>query len=171
MSSPTRTRRLIWHKTIIPAALLFVSAATGASSLDWTSRVTPRLLALWTQEQAEPGAKRQARSVAAPAAAAVSPARFDQAGRVQLDVRFDCASPAPTKTLTAAGLLIGTVVRVPPMCSVEGWLQTSDLPDLAARSVVHSVDLPTYSTIISPVTRERAQTAALASGVIDGSAN
>ena len=171
MSSPTRTRRLVWLKTSILASLLFLSAAAPASSLDWQSRLSPRLLALWTQEQqAAPGEKSQARGAPPPARTTLSPARFDPEGRVQLDVRYNCSAPVPTKTLAAAGLLIGATVHVPPLCAVEGWLQTSDLPELAARSAVHNVDLPTYATIIRPVMRSVDRTQAAASTVIDGSA-
>jgi hypothetical protein len=170
MSSPTRAHRLVWRTATLLASLLFLSAATAASSSDWQSRVTPRLLALWTQEQGEPGEKKEARGAASSTQAPLSPARFDQAGRVQLDVHYDCSAAAPTKTLAAAGLLIGAVVRVPPLCSVEGWLQPGDLPDLAARSAVRSVDLPTYSRIIRPVIHSLGQAQAVASTVIDGSA-
>jgi hypothetical protein len=163
---------LVWLKTSILASLIFLSAVAPAASLDWQSRLSPRLLALWTQqEQPQPGEKKEARGGALPPArTTLSPARFDQEGRVQLDVRFDCSAPAPTKTLAAAGLLIGATVHVPPLCAVEGWLQTSDLPDLASHSAVHSVDLPTYSTIIRPVMRSTERTQAATSTVIDGNA-
>jgi hypothetical protein len=170
MSSPTRTHRLVWRTATLLVPMLFMSAATAASSSDWQSRVTPRLLALWTQAQGEPGEKTEGRGAALSGPAPLSPARFDQAGRVQLDVHFDCSTPAPTKTLAAAGLLIGAVVRVAPLCSVEGWLQPGDLPDLAARSAVRSVDLPTYSRIIRPVMHSLGQAQAVANTVIDGSA-
>jgi hypothetical protein len=171
MSSPTRTRRLVWLKTSILAPLLFLSAAAPASSLDWQSRLSPRLLALWTQQQqAAPGEKIQPRGAPPPARTMLSPARFDQDGRVQLDVHYNCSAAVPTKTLAAAGLLIGATVHVPPLCTVEGWLQTSGLPELAAHSAVHSIDLPTYSTIIRPVMRSFDRTQAAVSTVIDGSA-
>jgi hypothetical protein len=158
---------LVWQKTIIPASVLFLSAASAASSLDWQSRVTPRLLALWSQ-QLESGEKRQAQDAPPAARTPLSAARFDPQGRVQLDVHYDCSAPAPTKSLAAAGLVIGAAVHVPPLCSVEGWLHSSDLPDLAARSVVHSIDLPTYSRIIRPVLHAPALPQAAASSVIDG---
>jgi hypothetical protein len=158
---------LVWQKAIIPASVLCLSAASAASSLDWQSRVTPRLLALWSQ-QLESGEKRQAQDAPPAARTPLSAARFDPQGRVQLDVHYDCSAPAPTKSLAAAGLVIGAAVHVPPLCSVEGWLHTSDLPDLAARSVVHSIDLPTYSRIIRPVLHAPALPQAAASSVIDG---
>jgi hypothetical protein len=100
----------------------------------------------------------------------MSPARFDQQGRVQIAVHYDCAAPAPTRSLAAAGLAVGASVHVPPLCSVEGWLRASDLPDLASLGGVRSVDLPTYSRIIKPVTRSFARAQASVSTIIDGSA-
>ena len=171
MSCPPRTRRLVWHKTIVPVSLLLLSSAGSATSADWQVRVTPRLFALWQEQQSEASDKRQAREAALPAArTALAAARFDSQGRVQLDVRYDCAAAAPTKALVSAGLLLGTTVHEPPLCSVEGWLQSSDLPTLAAASAVRSIDLPTYSRIIKPIMRALAQPQAMASTAIDGNA-
>jgi hypothetical protein len=89
---------------------------------------------------------------------------------VQVDVRYDCSAAAPVSALTARGLIAGKAVRVPPFCSVEGWLSPSDLPDLASLDGVRSVDLPNYSRIIRPVTHVLAGPRAVASTVIDGTA-
>ncbi|HEY4969412.1 MAG TPA: S8 family serine peptidase, partial [Steroidobacteraceae bacterium] len=168
MSSPTRNGRLVGQTATTLAAFLFLNATAAASPVDWQSRLSPRLLALWTQQYGEASQKSAARSPVARETS--STARFDGAGRVQIDVRFNCTSAAPTHALAAAGLAIGAVVRVPPLCAVEGWLQTSDLPTLAAASAVHSIDLPTYSKVVGPVTHlhEQAQVQAVATTAIDG---
>jgi hypothetical protein len=144
--------------------------ATQAALPDWTSRVTPRLLAAWEAQDVEPTDKTQPRLPAPEARRPISPARFDEHGRVQIAVRYDCAAPAPTRPLAAAGLAIGTSVHVSPLCSVEGWLSPSDLPELASLDGVRSIDLPTYSRVIKPVMRILARAPASASTVIDGSA-
>ncbi|HEY5102010.1 MAG TPA: S8 family serine peptidase [Steroidobacteraceae bacterium] len=168
MSSPTRTGRLVWQTATTLAALLFLNATAAAAATDWQSRLTPRLLALWIQQNGEAAEKSAARGPSA--REAFSAARFDAAGRVQIDVRFDCSSPAPTKALAAAGLVIGAVVHVAPLCSVEGWLRMSDLAAVAAGSAVHSIDLPMYSKVVGPVMHlhEQAQVQAAATIEIDG---
>jgi hypothetical protein len=72
--------------------------------------------------------------------------------------------------LRAAGLAVGASVHVPPLCSIEGWLPTSAIPDVASISAVHSVDLPTYSRIIKPVMRSFSQEQPNVSSVIDAAA-
>ena len=89
---------------------------------------------------------------------------------MQIVVHYDCGAPAPTRALTAAGLAVGTAVHLPPLCAIEGWLRTSDLPELASLVHVRSVDLPAYSRVIRPVTRSLDRPQASISTAIDGSA-
>jgi hypothetical protein len=170
MSSPTRTRRLVWQQVIALPALLFLSVAAQAALPDWTSRVAPRLLAIWTDAEAAPADKTAQRLAAPRAGEPNAAARFDQQGRVQLVVHYDCAAPPPTRSLAAAGLAVSAAAHLPPLCSIEGWLRTSDLPELASLGAVRSVDLPTYSRIIKPVTRSFSRPQASVSAVIDGNA-
>jgi len=150
------------------AALLYLSAVAHASLPDWTAHVTPRLLALWTATAAQPEEKSGQRS--AKPLQPSSSARFDEEGRVQVVVHYDCAAPVSPQALAAAGLAVGAAVHIAPWCSVEGWLRASDLPDLASLSKVRSVDLPTYSRIIGPVVRSFARPQASVPTVIDGEA-
>jgi len=170
MSNPTLACRLVWQKTIVLSGLLFLSAAAHAALPDWTSHVTPRLLAIWTDAGIEPAEKIESRAAVPAVHEARSQARFDSQGRLQIAVHYDCAVRAPIRALSAAGLAVGASVHVPPLCSVEGWLRTSALPDVASLGTVRSVDLPTYSRIIKPVTRSFPRALASVSTVIDGDA-
>jgi len=170
MSNPTLRRRLVWQKTAALSGLLFLSAAAYAALPDWTSHVTPRLLAIWMAAETESAEKIEERTAVPGTRELGSQARFDAQGRVQIAVRYDCASRAPIRALSAAGLAVGASVHVPPLCSVEGWLRSGDIPDLASLGAVRSVDLPTYSRIIKPVTRSFSQEQASVSSSIDGNA-
>jgi hypothetical protein len=132
--------------------------------------VSPRLLAVWTNTAAGSADKSELRTDASRSRAAQSQFRFDQEGRVQLDVHYECSRAAPVSALAARGLVAGKAVRVPPFCSVEGWLAPDDLPDLASLGGIHSIDLPNYSIIIRPVTHVLARPQAVGSTVIDGTA-
>lgn len=111
-----------------------VQASAGPLSPDWQLRVTPRVLTIWKSVQA-----------AGPSVSTPSGARYDSKGRLHIDVVFDCATPAPSAALTTGGMLIGTIVDVPPMCIVEGWATAADIPALASIPSVKKIDLPTYS--------------------------
>jgi Subtilase family len=119
------------------------SAATpDSASFEWQSRVTPRVAqAVQSSQGRRPG----------PATIAGSTARYDSKSRLQIDVEFDCAHPAPTTSLVAAGMLIGTVVNVPPLCVIEGWASTSSISALASVPNVEKIDLPKYSRLHPPL--------------------
>jgi hypothetical protein len=104
----------------------------------------------------------------APAGRPLPPARFDTQGRMQLDVHYECSSPAPTLALRAAGLVVGAAVHIPPLCVVEGWFPANELPELASLDGVANVDLPRYSSIIKPVVRPMAPSQSAPATVIDG---
>ena len=132
---------------LVGLSLLTSVEAGDVSSADWHVRVTPRLLTVWKRAQtsipntspqstARPGAKpRSTNSV-----------RYDSDGRLQIDVSFDCAQAAPTAQLAAAGMVLGTIVKTPPMCVVEGWIPVASIPALASLASVKLVDLPHYRT-------------------------
>lgn len=132
----------IWSLTAALIAMLSavgIAATPGSVSLDWQSRVTPRVL---------PAAQASSSS---PSKIAGSIARFDSKNRLQIDVEFDCAEPAPTVSLIVAGMVIGTTVNVPPMCVIEGWAATSLIAGLASVPNVKKVDLPKYSRSHPPL--------------------
>ena len=170
MSNPTLACRLVWQKTAALSGLLYLNLAAHAALPDWTSHVTPRLLAVWTEAGIEPAERIESQAAVPEVHEPRSQARFDSQGRVQVAVHYDCAVRAPIRALSAAGLAVGASVHVPPLCSVEGWLRTSDVPDIASLGAVRSVDLPTYSRIIKPVTRSFPRAQASVSTVIDGDA-
>jgi hypothetical protein len=137
------------HLRHIPGAallLLLTAAAAGTNSAmvlpDWQSRVAPRVHQVLRASQ-------DSNSVAPKIAG--SSARFDAKNRLQVDVEFDCAHTAPTAALTAAGMVIGTVVKAPPLCVVEGWAATSSIAALASVPNVKKVDLPKYSRSHPPM--------------------
>jgi hypothetical protein len=61
-------------------------------------------------------------------------------------VSFDCTKAAPSAELVAAGMVLGTIVKIPPMCVVEGWVTVASIPALASLASVKKIDLPHYRT-------------------------
>ncbi len=128
------------------AALLFgigVAAPAGANEA-WRVRVAGPLLDLYdaaASAAVTPAAAPAVRGV--PGSAAVP--RFDAAGRVQIDVHFDCSVPAPVAALGAAGLALGASVKFGPLCVIEGWVAPSQLAQVAAVAGVLRVQVPAYA--------------------------
>ena len=89
MSNPTLACRLVWPKTTALSGLLFLSAAAHAALPDWTSHVTPRLLAIWTEAGIEPAERSESRAAVPEVHEPRSQARFDSQGRVQIAVHYD----------------------------------------------------------------------------------
>ena len=117
-----------------------VAATPGSLSLD--ARISPRVQqVVQTAQRGSSGSPQIAGDAA----------RFDSKNRLQIDVEFDCAYPAPTASIIAAGMLIGTTVNVPPMCVIEGWAATSSIAALAQIPNVKRVDLPKYSRSHPPL--------------------
>lgn len=119
-----------------------IAATPGPLSVDRQSRVTP-------QVQQVVGAAQG--NISSPSKIAGATARFDSKSRLQIDVEFDCAHPAPTAPLIAAGMVIGTTVNVAPICVVEGWAAASSIAALASVPNVRKVDLPKYSRSHPPL--------------------
>jgi hypothetical protein len=110
--------------------------ARAAPAGEWRGLASARLLQAWDGTQS-PGVK-------APKASSAFGARFDAKGRMQIDVDFNCAIEAPTSALAAAGMVIGTTVKVAPLCVVEGWAAAAVVPKLAAIEGITRLDLPHY---------------------------
>ena len=90
-------------------------------------------------------------SVAASAVAGLqSQAHTDAAGRMQLDVHFDCALPAPLAALAAAGLSATSTLKSGTLCVVEGWAAPAALPKLAAVAGITRLAAPSYVLPIRP---------------------
>src|SRR3984957_4618154 len=170
MSSPIRTRRLVWQRATVLPGLLVLSAAAHAAMPDWASHVTPRLLAVWSEAEAGRAEKTAQRGAGPEAGEPPLQARFDSQGRLQIAVHYDCTLQSPLRALNAAGLAVGAAVHVPPLCSVEGWLRTTAIPDVASLHGVRTVDLPVYSRIIKPVMRTVPRAQASVDTAIDGNA-
>jgi len=79
-----------------------------------------------------------------PASGLPTGARHDAAGRVQVDVHYDCRLAAPLTALAAAGLDPGTRVNAPPYCVIEGWADPASVSRLAAVPGVSRISLPDY---------------------------
>lgn len=147
------TLRLRIIASILVMQAAGVAASPAAFAPDWQSRITPRLLTIWRSGQpARSGASQPSTIPASGARPSSSAARFDAKGRLQIDVEFDCASAAPGAGLIAAGMVIGTTLKVPPLCVVEGWAGTAALPGLASLAAVKGMDLPHYSQPRTPIT-------------------
>ncbi len=78
-------------------------------------------------------------------AAAVAAAHRDAAGRVQIDVHFDCSLGAPTAALADAGLAVTATVQAGTLCVVEGWALPAALPQLDAVAGVTRLTAPSYA--------------------------
>jgi hypothetical protein len=64
------------------------------------------------------------------------------AGRIQVDVRYDCANSTLMQQLVAAGFTPGASVRLSPFCTVEGWISSSALKQVATLAGVRQVVAP-----------------------------
>jgi hypothetical protein len=71
-------------------------------------------------------------------------ARRDAAGRLQIDVHFDCALAPPLAALTAAGLAVASSVKSGTLCVVEGWSASTALAQLQAVPGVTRISAPSY---------------------------
>ena len=140
---------------VLPMMTIAAGSATpqGSVSLDWQSRVTSRIQNVWNGVQTPSTNIPKPASVDAFAAARqASPnARYDSRSRLQIDVELDCTQAAPSAALINAGMVIGTTVKVPPMCVVEGWAPLASIPALASLPSVKRIDLPKYSKQHPPI--------------------
>jgi Subtilase family len=141
------------------ATLLLVLTAASADPTNeavqpaWQSRVTPRIQAiLQSANSTLPSSSQTAGAIGAPVVSqSAFGARYDAKNRLQIDVEFDCAIPAPSKALAASGMIIGTIVKAPPLCVVEGWAIAAKVPALATVPGVTKIDLPHYSRPHPPI--------------------
>jgi Subtilase family len=146
-----RVLSIIRSQWFVPATLLVaVSVVAAAAATNWRSRVSANLLVVYDAATTSVAPSIKATQPATSATERPT-ARFDALGRVQVDVNFDCAVAAPTTALVAAGLLIDTTVKAPPLCVVEGWAATAALPSLAAVAGVKMVELPHYAKTPVPI--------------------
>ncbi len=74
----------------------------------------------------------------------------DGAGRLQIDVHFDCALAPPAAALTAAGLAVTASVKAGTLCVVEGWALASTLPRIDLVPGVAQVTAPSYVPPVTP---------------------
>jgi hypothetical protein len=135
------------------AAQVDIAAAQMNAAGGWRSRVAPKLLSAYDNRL---HATIRAEAPAAPSAATPSSAiptapRFDASGRVQADAYFDCAIPAPTAELTAAGFTVTSSVKIASLCVVEGWTAPASLPKIAAVPGVTRVSVPAYVSHRQPM--------------------
>jgi subtilase family protein len=141
-----RTARVI-GRLLVGLTLLTSVGAGAAPAADWQVRVTPRLLTVW--KGAQPATPNSSQPSTAPSGArsrSTNSVRYDSGGRLQIDVSFDCAQAAPTAELAVAGMVLGTTVKAPPLCVVEGWVPVASIPALASLTSVRMIDLPHYRT-------------------------
>jgi hypothetical protein len=138
---------LILASAAATACLLTSVGAGAAPAADWQAQVTPRLLTVWKGAQTSvPNAGQQSTAPSGAKSRSTNSVRYDSVGRVQIDVSFDCAQAAPTAQLAVAGMVLGTTVKTPPLCIVEGWAPVASIPALASLASVKKIDLPHYRT-------------------------
>jgi hypothetical protein len=68
----------------------------------------------------------------------------------------------------AAGMVIGTTVKMPPMCVVEGWIPVASIPTVASIPNVKKIDLPKYSRPHPPNSRQRSRVIAPSPAIVFG---
>jgi hypothetical protein len=138
---------------IISLPAVGAETAAGSLSVDWQLRVTPRVQSILTSVRSPSASSSQAAGINSTPAArqAGSSARYDSKGRLHIDIEFDCTKAPPRAALVAAGMIIGTVVKAPPMCVVEGWAAVASVPTLASVPTVTKIDLPKYSKLHPPI--------------------
>src|SRR5580658_1725791 len=71
-------------------------------------------------------------------------ARRDAAGRLQIDVHFDCALAPPVAALTTAGLAVASSIKAGRLCVVEGWAPSTAVAQLQAVPGVTRISAPSY---------------------------
>jgi Subtilase family len=133
---------------LFPTVLMMLLATAGVAatpaSLGSQPRMTPRIQAIVKAVQAPATAGSQATGI--------NPAvRYDAKNRLQIDVEFDCAHAAPSVSLEASGMRVGTIVDFPPLCVIEGWAPVSAIPVLASLANVTRIDLPKYPKAHPPL--------------------
>jgi MYXO-CTERM domain-containing protein len=74
----------------------------------------------------------------------------DAAGRLQIDVHFNCAIAPPVAALSAAGLSVSSSVHAGTFCVVEGWALPAALPQIDTVPGVIRVTAPSYVNPPSP---------------------
>lgn len=144
------------------ATLLAALCLRAGAAETWRARVSPRLLALY--DAAARGPAPAPTSTPSAGASPLAP-HVDAAGRVEVDVYYDCAQRAPLDALASAGLSTGASVHVPPLCVVEGWIAPAQIARLASVAGVTRVELPRYA--LHPRTKAQSAATATTSG-IDG---
>jgi Subtilase family len=145
-STACRTARLA-GEFLVGLSMLTSVGAGAAPAADWQARVTPHLLTVWKGAQTPiPNAGQQSTAPSSAAPRSTDSVRYDSAGRLHIDVSFDCTKAAPSAELVAAGMVLGTIVKIPPMCVVEGWVPVASIPALASLASVKKIDLPHYRT-------------------------
>ncbi len=138
----------------LACVLLVILVASASPSQEWQARVSKDLLNIYAASKTAQAQGIQSQGVAPKSTIQQNTrARFDAKGRVQLDVKFDCNTTAPINALKAAGLVIGTTVKVPPMCVVEGWAAIATLQSIASVASVIKIELPKYSIPHPPIPR------------------
>lgn len=79
-----------------------------------------------------------------------SQSHTDAAGRIQVDVHFDCSLAPPLQALAAAGLSATSTVKSGTLCVVEGWTPPTALAKLAAVGGVSRLAAPSYVLPVRP---------------------
>ena len=110
---------------------------------EWRSRVSTKLLSVYDAPTASRPPATHYESELASNAAALEP-RFNEQGRVQADVHYDCSQDAPANALASAGLSVSSSVKLAALCVVEGWIAPESLAAVAKIAGVTRVTVPSY---------------------------
>jgi hypothetical protein len=126
-------------------ALGVTISAMSATTSGWEARVSTNLLKVYRVAAARTADSIDTGTTKPSQPSVMTGARFDAAGRVQVDAVFDCAQSQPTDTVKAAGLQINAAVHTAPICVIEGWVAPSSIPKVASVTGINQVQLPVYA--------------------------
>lgn len=142
MGGATKVARLSTGLITIVGVWGLAELRAGATD-EWRSSVSAKLLSVYDAPTASRPPTGHYESELASDAAALEP-RFNEQGRVEADVHYDCSQDVPKSALTSAGLSVSSSVKLAPLCVVEGWIAPESLPAVAKIAGVTRVTVPSY---------------------------
>jgi hypothetical protein len=111
---------------------------------EWRSRVSTQLLSIYDAPAAAMRAAALGHEGELTSNAAALEPRFNEQGRVQADVHYDCSQDTPAR-LVSAGLAVSSSIKLASFCVVEGWIAPESLAVVAAVAGVTRVTVPSYA--------------------------
>ncbi len=133
---------ITWRSGRVLGAWLFLSSTIASGNTTaWESHVSSDVLAIYTS-----GSRlKSPTSANVPPLSTPNGARFDANGRLEVDVHYECSNDKVVAELKSTGLIVGTSIKIPKSCVVEGWIAPSAIASLASIAGVTHIKLPSYA--------------------------